>query len=702
MSKILESRSVAPQPAKTLQAERENTDFDIDEMYEFLEGSKEKANLRLEIMSQLERDPVLKTDQTYYDLTKAEHREYTAKKIARLSQYLETDMPDLAKFQERLNLISIVDPQLGTRLGVHLGLFLSAIKGNGTDSQFNYWAFERGAASVRGIYGCFGMTELAHGSNVAGLETTATYDKSKREFIINTPHIGATKWWIGGAAHSATHSVCFARLIVDNKDYGVKTFVVPLRDNRHELLPGISIGDIGAKMGRDGIDNGWIQYSNVRIPKEYMLTKYSKVEDDGEVIEPPLAQLAYGALLGGRTTMVTDSFRMSERFITIALRYASIRRQFADKGKQIENQLIDYPLHQRRLIPLLALTYGMSFASDNIQTEYSETLDELDNDAKSGDFDILTKAIGKLKNLFGCSASLKSTLTWDTAKLIDECRQSCGGHGYSSYNGFGKAYNDWVVQCTWEGDNNILATSTGRIIIQNLAKYLKTGKISTVNNEFSFVKDHNKFKGDSIVLNDNKLNDLSSILDSYTAVLIRLSESCIKIINENNGNSDIVSAERVALSKIFAYRFILDKWIIKLNSLNKDSKIKPDLIKLAKILAIYKIDEFSGFFLQFKILSTESLTNLQSVLKKLLVEIRPKIIGLTDSFKYSDFFINSPIGTYNGDAYQKYFDIVKLQNNPSISKAPYSDFFEKQLHRGSIEEREDNEKSKRTLDILSK
>jgi acyl-CoA oxidase len=109
----------------------------------------------------------------------------------------------------------------------------------------------------------------------------------------------ATKWWIGGAAHSATHSyvqindiyftgkthphthnfsAVFARLIVDGKDYGVKPFIVPLRNPQdYTLLPGISIGDIGMKMGRNGIDNGWIQFTNVRIPRTFMLMKHTKV-----------------------------------------------------------------------------------------------------------------------------------------------------------------------------------------------------------------------------------------------------------------------------------------------------------------------------------------------------------------------------------------------------------------------------------------
>jgi acyl-CoA oxidase len=47
------------------------------------------------------------------------------------------------------------------------------------------------------MYGCYAQTELAHGSDVQNLETTATYDKNTETFVINTPTINATKWWIG-------------------------------------------------------------------------------------------------------------------------------------------------------------------------------------------------------------------------------------------------------------------------------------------------------------------------------------------------------------------------------------------------------------------------------------------------------------------------------------------------------------------------
>lgn len=73
------------------------------------------------------------------------------------------------------------------------------------------------------------------GSNVAGLETTATFDEATDEFVIHTPNVSATKWWIGGAAQTATHSAVFAQLIIKGKSYGTKTFITPLRNPKRVL-----------------------------------------------------------------------------------------------------------------------------------------------------------------------------------------------------------------------------------------------------------------------------------------------------------------------------------------------------------------------------------------------------------------------------------------------------------------------------------
>lgn len=71
------------------------------------------------------------------------------------------------------------------------------------------------------IWGCYAQTELGHGSNVAGIETTATFDKATDEFVIHTPTITATKYWPGDLGRHTSHAIVFARLKIEENDYGV-------------------------------------------------------------------------------------------------------------------------------------------------------------------------------------------------------------------------------------------------------------------------------------------------------------------------------------------------------------------------------------------------------------------------------------------------------------------------------------------------
>ena len=74
--------------------------------------------------------------------------------------------------------------------------------------------------------GCYAQTELGHGSNVTGLETTATLDMETDEFVIHTPTISATKYWPGDMGMFSSHAVVYAQLLVKGKNYGVQPFMV--------------------------------------------------------------------------------------------------------------------------------------------------------------------------------------------------------------------------------------------------------------------------------------------------------------------------------------------------------------------------------------------------------------------------------------------------------------------------------------------
>ncbi len=229
--------------------------------------------------------------------------------------------------------------------------------------------------------------------------------------------------------------------------------------------------------GRNGIDNGWIQFTSVRVPRTNMLMKYTKVDRDGRVTEPPMAQLAYGALVGGRTTMIQESADFAKKALTIAIRYSVVRRQFGAGG--VENKIMDYGTHKMRLLPHLAATYAMHFAAVEVTRIYEDLMAQLARFKKAptgGNGQDLSALLDTLKETHGTSAGLKAFCSWRALEIIETCRQACGGQGYSSYAGLASMFQDFAVQCTWEGDNTVMTLQLGRYLISCVRDRLQRNK----------------------------------------------------------------------------------------------------------------------------------------------------------------------------------------------------------------------------------
>lgn len=142
-------------------------------------------------------------------------------------------------------------------------MFIPAILSSGTPEQQAHWLPQ--AYSLQ-IIGTYAQTELGHGTFVRGLETTATYDPQAGEFVVHSPSLTATKWWPGGLGKTATHALLMARLFVGGRDRGPHGFIVQVRDlGSHLPMPGVTVGDLGAKMGYNGVDNGFLRFDHVRI-----------------------------------------------------------------------------------------------------------------------------------------------------------------------------------------------------------------------------------------------------------------------------------------------------------------------------------------------------------------------------------------------------------------------------------------------------
>jgi acyl-CoA oxidase len=126
------------------------------------------------------------------------------------------------------------------------------------------------------------MTECGHGSNVANVETVATYDPKTSQFVINTPTQSATKFMIGNVAVYGHMVVLFARLNIGGEDKGVHPFLCPLRDTKTgKVFDTVEIGDCGLKNGWNGVDNAFIKFVDHKIPREYLLNRFADVAADG-------------------------------------------------------------------------------------------------------------------------------------------------------------------------------------------------------------------------------------------------------------------------------------------------------------------------------------------------------------------------------------------------------------------------------------
>jgi acyl-CoA oxidase len=333
------------------------------------------------------------------------------------------------------------DLSLLVKCGVQFGLFAGAILHLGTERH--HARYLRAATSLE-LIGCFAMTETGHGSNVQALDTTATFDPETDEFVIHTPHDDARKDYIGNAARDGRMAVVFAQLA----DHGVHAFLVPLRDDDGETLPGVRIEDCGPKLGLDGVDNGRIWFDHVRIPRENLLNRYADVAADGSYsspIENPTKRFftMLGTLIQGRISVSGASISATKVALTIAVRRALARRQFGLPGEE-EALLMDYRTHQRKLLVPLATTYALSFAQDRLIAELH---------AVFSDDEVSDQQRRELETL---AAGVKAVATWHATDTIQICREACGGAGYLKASRFAALKADTDVFTTFEGDNTVL------------------------------------------------------------------------------------------------------------------------------------------------------------------------------------------------------------------------------------------------------
>jgi acyl-CoA oxidase len=174
-----------------------------------------------------------------------------------------------------------------------------------------------------------------------------------------------------------------------------------------------------------------------------MLARFSHVDPNtNKFARRGSPTLVYGTLTWVRSTIVMQAGSVLARGVTIATRYAAVRRQFQDRDApagEAETPVLNYTMVQIRLLPLLAATFALHFTGKSMMDQYQENQKMMQAGEKPNES---TRGAGPeevrsgsdlLADLHASSCALKSLSSTIAAEGLEVCRRACGGHGYSSF-----------------------------------------------------------------------------------------------------------------------------------------------------------------------------------------------------------------------------------------------------------------------------
>lgn len=143
-------------------------------------------------------------------------------------------------------------------------------------------------------------------------------------------------------------------------------------------MPGIKIGEIGPKLGMKSVNNGYLGFEHVRIPRTNMLMKNAQVLVDGTYVKSPSSVLTYGTMMFVRVVILRDVSNYLSKAVTIATRYSAVRRQSPIDPNEKEPQVLDHVTQQYKVFPNIAKVFVIKLAADYIWDMYNQVTSELD------------------------------------------------------------------------------------------------------------------------------------------------------------------------------------------------------------------------------------------------------------------------------------------------------------------------------------
>jgi len=222
---------------------------------------------------------------------------------------------------------------MGTTLAV------AAIFGQGTGEQIGEWIPRCFGTPDDLKVAAFCASEPNAGSDVSAVRTTAKFDETTKEWVLN-----GQKAWATNGGISDVHIV-IATVDRELKSRGHAAFVVPMSEAK-----GISEGTKVSKHGLRASHTADVFLDDCRVPAEYVLGGKEKLDERiARVREGKRAksQAAMQTFEASRPTVGAQALGIARAAYEYALEYAKEREQFGKKI--IENQAIAFTLARMKM-----------------------------------------------------------------------------------------------------------------------------------------------------------------------------------------------------------------------------------------------------------------------------------------------------------------------------------------------------------------
>ncbi len=542
------------------------------------------------------------------------------------------------------------DLSLMVKAGVQWGLFGGAVQLLGTERHHGEYLPK--IMDLR-LPGCFAMTETGHGSDVQNLRCTATYDPQTRQFVVHTPHEAARKEYIGNAAVHGRVAVVFAQLITEGERRGVHAFLVPIRDERGNPMPGVTIGDCGPKAGLNGVDNGRLSFDQVRVPRTALLNRYGDVAEDGTYTSPIESDsrrffTMLGTLIRGRVSVAGSAGSATKRALTVAIQYAETRRQFFAPGSAEEIVLLDYRAHQRKLLPALAKSYALHFAQEELVSRLHQF---------QGRDDVPEVEQRELESR---AAGIKAVATWHATRTIQTCREACGGAGYLAENLLPALKADTDVFTTFEGDNTVLLQLVAKGLLTSYKDHFEDlSPLGTVRFVAEQVADmvvertaarqvierllDTSRDGEAILL--DRAWQIKAFEDREQHVLDGLARR-LRRAGANDADAFAVFNDAqdhlLQAGRVHVERVLLEAFLAAIDRCD-DPKVAKVLDTLCDLFVLSGVEEDLAWFLGHGRLSSARAKSVTSTVNELCAQLRPHAATLVDAFAIPRQFLDAAI-----------------------------------------------------------